>query len=222
MVRPGFEAIYTGQAEVDITDTPDADLTYRTDSDGYVIQQYSLWGFAHTKEADWNDEIRYINGMQAGLGALDEESRAIRAHIASLVCCDNGVPVTVDEMLNAIGTGCLPRPAFHPGCWLSRGTRTTQPHQTASMRAIEAVLRGYMAGEPKETFLASYPYAQGFIERTYAWLGPVAALTDVQRLMLERLLLPFVFFAKHSEDRQEVYQACFQEAVSKRAERAKK
>jgi len=43
------------------------------------------------------------------LGPLDDETCALRAHIASLVPCDSGFPVTVDEILNAIGTGRLPQ-----------------------------------------------------------------------------------------------------------------
>jgi hypothetical protein len=36
-------------------------------------------------------------------------------------------------------------------------------------------------------------------------------LADVQRLMIERMLLPFAFFAKHTEDRRQVYDHCFKE-----------
>ena len=123
--------------------------------------------------------------------------------------CDSGFPVTVDEILNAIGTGWLPQPAFHPGCWLSRGTRTTQPGQPESMQVIEAVLRAYLAGESLDALVAQHPYAGGFAARTTAWLGPVAQLTEVQRLMVKRMLLPFAFFAKHTEDRGQVYDDCF-------------
>ena len=52
--------------------------------------------------------------MQAELGFLDENIRKVRRHIASLVCCDSGVPVTIDEVLNAIGTGSLPVQPFIP------------------------------------------------------------------------------------------------------------
>jgi hypothetical protein len=207
----GYEAVYTGQTDMAAKDTAEADLTYSADTDGNVIMRYSLWGFCFTKEEDWTDEIRHINGMQAQLGPLDDETRAIRAHIASLVPCDSGFPVTVDEILNAIGTSRLPQPAFHPGCWLSRGTRTTQPGQPASMRVIETVLRAYLAGQAPDTLIAQYPYARGFVERAYTWLGPVSQLTDVQRLMIERMLLPFAFFGKRTEDRDTVFADCFKE-----------
>jgi hypothetical protein len=207
----GFEATYTGQTDLQAADPSDVHLTYYAGADGNVLVQYSLWGFCYTKEEEWTDEIRFINRMQAQIGPLDDETRTIRAHIASLVPCDSGFPVTVDEILNAIGTGRLPQPAFHPGCWLSRGTRSTQPGQAQSMRAIETVLRAYLEGEPAEPLTARYPHARGFVERTYSWLGPVAQLTQVQRLMLERMLLPFEFYAKHSEDRNAVFTDCFKE-----------
>lgn len=207
----GFEKTYIGQTDLSAVDTSDAHLVYSADTDGNVMMQCSLWGFAYTTEDTWTDEIRAINRMQVQLGLLDDAARAIRAHVASLVCCDSGVPVTIDEILNAIGVGRLPEPAFHPGCWLSRGTRGTQPQQVESMRAIETVLRGYLGGEVAETFTARYPYAEGFIRRAYDWLGPVNALTDVQRLLLERMLLPFEFFAKHTDDPVVVFHTCFDE-----------
>lgn len=212
----GFEGVYTGEADRDAVDTEDPHLTYTADADGNVIQRYSLWGFAYPTEDTWTAEIRALNRMQADLGPLDDATRAIRAHIASLVPCDNGVPVTIDEILNAIGTGHLPAPAFHPGCWMSRGTRSTQPLQTESMRAIEAVLQGYRAGQAQEDLVTRYPYARGFIARTYDWLGPVTALSEVQKLLIDRILLPFEYFAKHTEDRNAVFRRCFAEGEAGR------
>jgi hypothetical protein len=206
----GFEATYTGQTDLPTGDTAGADLAWYADAGGNVVMRYSLWGFCYTKEADWNDEIRLINGMQAQLGPLDGETRAIRAHIASLVPCDSGFPVTVDEILNAIGTGRLPQPAFHPGCWLSRGTRSTQPRQPESMRVIESVLQAYLEGQTQSTLIDRHPHARGFVERACAWLGPVDGLTEVQRLMIERMLLPFAHFAKHTEDRGRVFADCLE------------
>jgi hypothetical protein len=208
-----FEQTYTGQRDLSSVDHENPYVTYTADTDGNVIIQYSLWGFAYATEDAWTDEIHAINRMQAALGPLDEKTRGIRAHIASLVPCDNGFPVTVDEILNAIGTGRLPQPAFHPGCWMSRGTRSTQPLQVESMRVIEAVLRGYLDGAPQEPFAARYPYAQGFIRRTYQWLGPVEKFTEIQELLIRRILLPFAFFAKRDEDRDTVFHACFDEGA---------
>lgn len=216
-IPTGFERIYTGQIDLSAVDTSAIHLTYAVDADGNVTIQYSLWGFAYTAEARWTDEIRAINRMQAGLDPLDDATRTIRAQIASLVPCDNGFPVTVDEMLNAIGTGVLPEPAFHAGCWLSRGGRGTQPGQVESMRAIEAVLHGYLEGQPEAAAVAQYPQAAGFVRRAYEWLGPVAGLGELQTLMLRRALVPFDFFAKHTEDHQAAYADCFGEGGRGRA-----
>ena len=207
----GFEAIYTGDTTTEPLEGSDPHLTRSADAQGRVIERYSLWGCFHTKEGDWNDEIRAINHVQVQLSLLGDETRAIRAHIASLVPCDSGFPVTVDEALNAIGTGHLPHPAFHPGCWMSRGTRSTQPYQAHSMRVIEFVLRSYLAGQSQEALSSEHPFARGFIERAFAWLGPAATLSEVQRLMLQRVLLPFAVFAKHEQDRQAVFEDCFLE-----------
>lgn len=209
-VPTGFEITYTGESDLSVFKS-DEFFQYSLDADGNVLLKYSLWGFAHTIEKDWNGEIKYINKMQEKLGFLDDATRNIRKHIASLVCCDSGVPVTIDEILNAIGTGILPEPSFHPGCWMSSGTRSTQPYHIESMKLIEEVLTGYVAGKSKKEFLAKYPFAKGFIERTYSWLGPIANLSDLQKLMLQRVLLPFEYFTKRNEDSQAVYNNCFVE-----------
>ena len=205
----GFESRYTGENTLADQDLSDLNIVFSQDARGYVTMQYSLWGCFHTTEDTWNDEIHAINRMQAALGPLSDDVRRIRAHIASLVPCDNGVPVTIDEILNAIGTGRLPEPAFHPGCWLSAGTRGTQPQQTESMCDIEAILTGYLDGLSAAALLERYPYARGFIERSFSWLGPRADFTPVQKLMLERLLLPFAFFTKRNPNRDEVFVDCF-------------
>jgi hypothetical protein len=79
------------------------------------------------------------------------------------------------------------------------------------MRAIETVLRGYLDGQPQVAFLAQYPYARGFVERAYDWLGPREGLSEVQRLMLERMLLPFEYFAGHNPVPEDVLHTCFDE-----------
>lgn len=208
--RLGFESVYTGQRVLPKEAHADLHLAYGQDEEGNVYMTYSCWGFAHPREEDWNAEIRHINSLQERLGVLDESTRRIRAHIASLQCCDNGVPVTIDEILNAIGTGELPQPAFHPGCWLSMGTRTTQPGQIECMRTIEHVLRAYLDSDRQEDLIETNPLAEGFIKRTYEWLGPVGKLDEAQKLMFERLLLPFEFLAKRTEDRHAVNKDCFE------------
>jgi hypothetical protein len=70
-----------------------------------------------------------------------------------------------------------------PGC------RTNQPRHTQALSVIETILRAYLDGSDSSLLTQRYPYAAGFIARTWQALGPVNALTDVQMLMLERLLL---------------------------------
>jgi len=206
--RLGFETVYTG--ETALPQQADPHLAYGQDDEGNVHMTYSCWGFAQLSEEDWGEEIRHINALQEQLGNLDDPTRRIRAHIASLQGCDSGVPVTIDEILNAIGTGELPQPAFHPGCWLSMGTRSTQPEQAECMQTIEQVLRAYLDGSRQLDLIAAHPFAQGFIRRTYDWLGPIEHLTDLQKLMMDRLLLPFEFLTKRTEDRQTVHNDCFE------------
>jgi len=91
------------------------------------------------------------------------------------------------------------------------GTRGTQPHHAHSMRTIRTVVTEYLAGRPEEALIAELPHAAGFIKRAYEWLGPVQNLTQVQRLMLERMLLPFEFFTAENEDPEEVNANCFEE-----------
>ena len=140
--------------------------------------------------------------MQSKLGELDDSTRQIRSHIASLVPCDSGFPVTVDELLNAIGKGKLDEPSFRNGCWCSGmwwEQKTTQPSHMESMKTINNILKGYLAGEPREDFIKEFPGAAGFINRTYAWLGPPTELTEVQKLMMERMFLIIEYFSKTSD-----------------------
>ena len=141
LVPVGFEATYVSESELSEVDQSDSDLEFVTDEDGNVAMCYSLWGFAHATEDKWDDEIRAINRMQTALGPLPDDTRRIRAHIGSFVGCDNGVPVTIDELLNAIGTGKLPSPAFHNGCWLCGG----RAHDAAASGRGDARHRGRAA-----------------------------------------------------------------------------
>ena len=200
-LTPGVEAIFTGEDPSTVQNPPELDLLpgysqllKYVDSSGLVRAKWSTWNMPDPwKEGAWEDtDIRLINSMQAELGHLDDNVRQIRAHIASLVPCDNGIPVTIDELLDAIGSGRLREPSFHNGCcaparwWDSKGT---QPHHTESMRTIHNILTAYLAGESREALIAKHPYAEGFIHRTYDWLGPRSELTRLQQLMLERILL---------------------------------
>ena len=192
LVKPGWEGVYTGEK----SDTPD----YSTDDKGNVIARWSTWPFVDygLDLAQWGDESQHINRIQEALDTLSDEMRRIRIHIGGLVLCDSGVPVSVDELLRAIGSGVLPKEPFRVGCLPGGEGRTTQPRHSDSMRIIESVLRGYLAGKPGEHFIREFPHAAGFVSRTYDWLGPSQDLTQLQKLMLERMLLPFELFSRSS------------------------
>jgi hypothetical protein len=177
--------------------------TITSDNAGNEIIRWPVftWTFPG-QEKDWDEEIKHINNIQSKLGDLDDSTRQIRAHIASLVPCDSGFPVTVDELLNAIGRGKLDEPSFRNGCWCTGmwwEQKTTQPSHIGSMRTIHAVFTGYLAGKSREGFIEDFPGAAGFINRTYEWLGPAAELTEVQKLMMQRMFLTVDFFTKSSD-----------------------
>jgi len=202
-VSPGFEAIYTGKKSSSEGEKEELITTITSDNAGNEIRKWPVvsWTFPG-QEKDWDEEIKYINNMQSKLGELDDSTRQIRSHIASLVPCDSGFPVTVDELLNAIGRGKLDEPSFRNGCWCSGmwwEQKTTQPAHIESMRIINTVLTGYLAGKTREDCIKEFPHAAGFINRTYKWLGPAAELTEVQKLMMQRMLLTVDFFTKSSD-----------------------
>jgi len=202
MVSPGFEAIYTGKKPSSEGERVEIITTVTTDQAGNEIRKWSVvsWTFPG-QEKDWDEEIKYINNMQSKLGELDDSTRQIRSHIASLVPCDSGFPVTVDELLNAIGRGKLDEPSFRNGCWCSGmwwEQKTSQPLQMQSVMTIRDVLTGYLAAKGKEEFVKRYPHAAGFINRTHEWLGPATELTEVQKLMMERMFLIIEYFSKTS------------------------
>ena len=183
-----MEAVYTGDVSGDSV-LPESHFA---DEAGNVYCRWPLWTCTGV-EMPPRARDRAPDRMQERLGPLDDETRRLRWHIASLAHCDNGIPVTIDELLQAIGAGRLPVEPFHNGCFYCMTSRTTQPGQDEAMQAIEAVLRGYLAGEAEMEALRQHSQAAGFIRRAYAWLGPVSWLSAVQRLLLERMLLPFAF-----------------------------
>ena len=196
LVKPGWEGVYTGEK----SDSPEVPMEFFKDDKGNVISKWSTWPFAECGAdlAEWGNESHHINRMQEALGSLSDKVRRIRIQIGGLVLCDSGVPVSVDELLRAIGSGVLPKEPFRVGCWPGGEGRTTQPHHSESMRIVESVLRGYMAGKPEEYFIREFPHAAGFVSRTYDWLGPSQDLTQLKKLMLERMLLPFEYFTRSS------------------------
>ncbi len=135
--------------------------------------------------------------MQSKLGPLTDNIRLIRCHIASLIPCDSGLPATIDELLFAIARGNLDPASFKNGCMcagLGCQLRTSQPGQLKSLRTIHSILSAYVAGESAQNAVATHPEAKGFIHRSYQWLGTVTDLSDVQRKMLDRVLVTLGFF----------------------------
>lgn len=217
MISPGFEAVFTGERSSTPLKQDDWPISRFTNDEGNVIERWSVWTWTPVgAEESWSDEIRQINRMQAALGPLDDETRWIRAHIGSLVLCDPGIPVTIDELLIAIGRGRLEDRPFRNGCWCCSmwgGSRSTQPRHLETMRIVHDVLSGYLAGKPEECFVRKYPHGEGFIRRTFDWLGRAAELTQIQKLLMERMLLPFDFFTKASHaDRHSVWSEGAEEA----------
>ncbi|KAF5419033.1 MAG: hypothetical protein C5S44_11715 [Candidatus Methanocomedens sp.] len=202
-VSPGFEAVFTGEKSSSEGEKADIITTITSDNAGNEIIRWPVFSWTFPgQEKDWDEEIKHINNIQSKLGDLDDSTRQIRGHIASFVPCDSGFPVTVDELLNAIGKGKLDEPSFRNGCWclgMWWDQKTTQPFQIESMRTIHTVVTGYLAGKAKTDFIRKFPHAEGLINRTYEWLGLVAELSEVQKLMMDRMLLTIDFFTKTSD-----------------------
>ncbi len=203
LVTPGCEAVYTGERSSGSIEKVDVITVLTSDDHGNVIRKWPTWSWTWPGQEDkWDDEINQLNSMQQQLGQLDDDQRQIRAHIASLVPCDSGFPVTVDELLNAIGRGKLQDPSFRNGCWCSGmwwEQQSTQPFHLESMKMIHAVLKGYLAGKSRDHLNKQYPGAAQFIERAFEWLGPLEEFTALQQLMMKRMLLVIDHFAQISD-----------------------
>jgi hypothetical protein len=222
-IPPGVEALYTDEDPSTVPSLPDPDplpaycQLVRFVDQGRVCEKWSTWNLPspHKEGTDWEDnDINFINNMQRKLGHLDDKVRQIRAHIGHLVPCDNGVPVTIDELLSAIGKGELEIPSFHNGCcaagrwWDSNGT---QPHQVESMGAIDEVLTGYLEGRSKDELRTVHPELGGFIDRTFQWFGNRSGFTELQRLMLERVLLLIEVCSRVEKKHETAYKDLFEE-----------
>jgi hypothetical protein len=201
-VEPGFEAAYTGE-RINVESTAqDRTDDLLVDNEGRVVRKwctYAAW--FSDKPQDWDGDISMLNVLQERLGRLDDEIRRIRAHIGTIEACDVGLPVAVDEGLGAIGHGRFLCHPFRAGCrcgdepWELRGA---QPRQVECMQAIRDTISRYRSGELPDNLVRAYPYAEGFVRRTYQWLGPSDDLNTLQGLLLDRMLLPFEFFSQWS------------------------
>jgi hypothetical protein len=204
LLSPGFEAVYTGEKSTSPLQEENWPISRLTDLQGNIYERWSVWTWIPMSgEVTSPQERAAIDQLQTALGSLDDETRRIRAHIGSLVHCDPGIPVTIDALLNAIGRGQLGEQSFHNGCWLDSmwwESQGTQPRYVESFKVIEGCLKAYLAGEPVEEVSGLYPHAAGFLGRTYKWLGPRQDLKEIQKLMLERMLLPFDYFTKRRTD----------------------
>jgi len=147
-------------------------------------------------------EIALIKGMLEELKTLDEPARRIRSHISSFMGCDSGVPATIDEILNGIGRGKLDEPAFVNGCryhGFCTTVKSSQPRQIECMLAIYRILNARLSGESRESLLQSYPWADDFIGNVYTWLPQDENETELQKLLVERMLLPFGYLTEASK-----------------------
>ncbi|MBN2009076.1 hypothetical protein JW960_07005 [candidate division KSB1 bacterium] len=201
-LSPGFEAVYTGKQSTQKEETINIITTISADKAGNEIIAWPVFPWTWPgKEIEWDDEIKHLNKMQQNLDELDDDTRQIRAHIGSLVPCDSGFPITVDELLQAIGTGKLTEPSFKNGCWCSGfwwKLKKSQPRQNECMQSIYAVLERYCNGSSMEVLTKQIPQAASFIGRMFAWLGPHSTLKDYQQSMLRRVLLTIEFFASNN------------------------
>jgi len=220
-VPPGCEMIHTADdpsirlESIDKTILPGyAQVIQFLDDDCHVCEMWSNWNInIEQKLGEWDDsDIHFINKIQTGLGPLNDDVRQVRAHIGNFVPCDNGVPVSIDDLLQAIARGKYSETPFHNGCchagswWISK---TTQPLQVESMVAIEATLRGYLDGKSSSDLEKCYPDAGGFIHRAFEWLGPLDEFSDLQKLLIKRALCPFEFLTKRNDDHSTVHEDCY-------------
>jgi len=213
MVSPGFEGLYTGERSGEPIQPHGWPISRSTDQSGNVVEKWSVWTW-RSDPSQWDEEVRCINAMQERLGPLSDDTRQVRAHIGSLVLCEPGIPLTVDELLAAVGRGRFLEPPLHNGCWCGAmwwEGRGTQHGQTDAMAAVEQILLGYLHGELAAASIERFPDAKGFVRRAYEWLPPVADLSHVQQLMMERMLLPFEFFAERNRDYRAVNRNCFED-----------
>ncbi|MHA1932755.1 MAG: hypothetical protein ACW96X_09465, partial [Promethearchaeota archaeon] len=173
LVSPGFEGVYQGtkdRSALDYWMINDDDLFIGSDTSGNLYVKYSFWTLTY-KPDQWTNEIKIINEIQESLGELDDTTRYIRIAIGSLVLCDQGIPTTIDQLLDFIGSNYYDeKRLFHLGCWMFSGKRSTQHDWQRSMTYIEKVLVNFLKGMSIADQIKQLDsFMEGFISRFYSW-----------------------------------------------------
>ncbi|MHB9033477.1 MAG: hypothetical protein ACYC6L_10555 [Anaerolineae bacterium] len=152
-----------------------------------MYQKWFVWTW-QVEPARWDADIRCLNNLQTRLGPLGDNNRQVRAQVGSLVLCDPGNPVTIADLLAAIGCGRFSEAPFHSGRWcevFGWPSRATQPGESDFYNIVEQIALNYLDGAAEQDTSLRYPQAAGFTRRVYDWLPPIAQLGAVQRLSLD-------------------------------------
>jgi hypothetical protein len=104
---------------------------------------------------------------------------------------------------------------LHYGCWCCGmwwQCHGTQHSQDEAMAAIERILIGYLEGPAAAELAGRFPDVEGFVHRVCSWLPPISELSQIQRLMIERMLLPFTYLSRRNADYAAVHHDGFGES----------
>ncbi len=214
LVSPGFEGIYQGTKDRSALEDwmiNDDDLFIGSDKSGNLYVKYSFWTLSY-KPDQWTNEIKIFNEIQESLGELDDTTRYIRSAIGSLVICDQGIPTTIDQLLDFIGSNYYDeKRLFHLGCWRSSGKRSTQPDLQRSMAHIEKVLVNFLSGMSINDQINQLDgFMEGFIRRFYSWFPSRENLDELQGLLLNRILVSFPYLTHGIDDTKEMLKDVFE------------
>ena len=213
LVSPGFEGIYQGTKDKSALDDRlinDDDLFIGSDKSGNLYMKYSFWTLSY-KPDQWTNEIKVLNKIQESLGELDDTTRYIRSAIGSLVLCDQGIPTTIDQLLDFIGSKYYDeKRLFHLGCWMTSGKRSTQPDWQRSMAYIEKVLVNFLKGMSITDQIKQLDsFMEGFIGRFYSWFPSRGNLDELQELLLNRILVSFPYLTHGIDDHKKMMEDVF-------------
>ncbi|MHA1987475.1 MAG: hypothetical protein ACW98D_12630 [Promethearchaeota archaeon] len=214
LISPGFEAIYQGTKDRSALDDwmiNDDDLFIESDKSGNLYLKHSFWTLSY-KPDQWTDEIKIINGIQESLGELDNTTRYIRNAIGSLVLCDQGIPTTIDQLLDFIGSNYYDeKRLFHLGCWMPSGKRSTNPDWQRSMTYIEEILVNFLKGMSITDQIKQLEgFMEGFIRRFYSWFPSRVNLDELQVLLLNRILVSFPYLTHGIDNHKKMMKDVFE------------